>query len=59
MDSLPSSSKDIATIRILGNRNDHTKDFDENDDINFVERYFYKTHTHSKKEPDTEYKVRM
>ena len=59
MDSLPAASKDIETIRILGNRNSVTTDFDENDDIHFVERYFYSTHSHDTKDPTSEYEVKF
>ena len=40
MDSLPASSTDISTIRILGDKHSLTKEFDENDNISMLERYF-------------------
>lgn len=39
MDSLPASSSDIATVRQLGDKHKLTEDFDENNDIKFMERY--------------------
>jgi hypothetical protein len=56
MDSLPASSFDIATIRILGDKHSLTEDFDENDDISFVERFFSsikEKHKHKEKKDDT------
>ena len=40
MDSIPASSNDVASIRILGDKHKLTKEFDENDNISMLERYF-------------------
>ena len=40
MESIPASSTDIASIRLLGDKHALTKDFDENDEIKYLERYF-------------------
>jgi hypothetical protein len=40
MDTLPASSTDIATIRIVADRHKLNKEFDANDNISMIERFF-------------------
>jgi hypothetical protein len=42
MDSIPASSRDIYSIRTLGNKHENQLSFDFTDDKKFLKRYFTK-----------------